>query len=64
MLHKRVPVPMCSGKINQKIFVSGFQDIKETDLKFLHYGLEFLLEKIKAFLDIFKVLATGKNNFS
>ncbi len=30
----------------------------------LHYALEFLFEKIKAFLDIFKILSAGKNNLT
>ena len=32
--------------------------------KKLHYALEFLLEEIKSFLDIFEVFATRENNFS
>ncbi len=43
------------------------EDLKKKErwtVQNLHYALEFLLEEIKSFLDVFEILTTGKNNFT
>lgn len=50
---------------DQPIIAGRFKKNKDRwTVQNLHNTLEFLLEKIKSFLDIFEILPTGENNFT
>ncbi len=42
----------------------GNSPAEEIEEKRLHYAFKFLLKEIKAFLDVFKVFATGEDDLS
>jgi hypothetical protein len=50
---------------NQPVIAGRFLERKRDGfLQKLHYALEFLLEEIKSFLDVFEILTTGEDNFT